>query len=76
MTLPDYLKTLDYNQLHRFHCRVWERMTRNDGYQPYGYDWPTVRASYPGWYVILKAVRSALNDHYQASKQCIVRRTQ
>lgn len=36
-------------QLRRTWRRAWVRMTRYDGYQPFGYDWPTLRADRPAW---------------------------
>ena len=35
-------------QIVRFWNRLFERVTAGYGYQPYGYDWPTMRASHPG----------------------------
>lgn len=43
--------------LDRIWRRAWARMTRYDGYQPFDHDWPTVRAVYPGWYAVLRAIR-------------------
>ena len=36
-------------QYDRLRRNVWERMTWGDGYQPWGYDWPTLRLTKPGW---------------------------
>ena len=43
-------------QKDRLYRAAWQRMTQGDGYQPYGYDWPTIRASHPGWYATLRQI--------------------
>lgn len=40
-------------QLWRFYCRLYDRMTEGDGYQPFGYDWVTMRICRPGWYAAI-----------------------
>ncbi len=55
----EFLKTMNTTQLERLYRKLWERMTRYDGYQPFGYDWPTVRIVYPGFYAALKMVGAA-----------------
>lgn len=32
--------------------RIFRRLTRGDGYQPWGYDWPTLRITMPGLYAL------------------------
>lgn len=49
----EYLKTLTNTQLIRLNGRVWDRMTRCDGYQPFGYDFATLRATQPTWYNLI-----------------------
>jgi hypothetical protein len=46
-----YTKT----QLTRFWHKLFDRVTEGYGYQPYGYDWPTMRISHPGlWTAFLR----------------------
>lgn len=45
-------------QLSRLYNRTWERMTAGDGYQPFGYDWPTVYAVHPGFADVLISLRT------------------
>jgi hypothetical protein len=54
------LSGLNRKQVERLWDRAWARMTDGDGYQPYGYDWPTVRHSYPGWYKVLKSINARI----------------
>lgn len=35
-------------QIARAYNKLWQHCTRDDGYQPYGYDWPTIRITMPG----------------------------
>ena len=44
-------------QLCRLHRRVWNRITCGNGYQPYGYDRPTLRITDPGNLAILDACK-------------------
>jgi len=50
---------LNKTQLYRLYRKAWERMTEGDGYQPWGYDAVTIRATKPGWYRTLKAISEA-----------------
>ncbi len=34
-------------QIERWYGKLWERITRGDGYQPFGYDWPTMNVTHP-----------------------------
>lgn len=45
-------------QIDRLYRKAYERMSRGDGYQPYGYDWPTLRLVKPGWYRTLRLILS------------------
>lgn len=45
-------------QLNRLYGNVWHRMTRGDGYQPWGYDYTTLWAVHPGWMTIIDAIRT------------------
>jgi len=49
-------------QIDRLYRRAWERMTRYDGYQPWGYDWTTIRITSPGWYRTLRQIRAMQPD--------------
>ena len=62
---PEYaiLKTYDLRQLTtaalaRLNRRAWDRMTAGDGYQPYGYDRPTLAITRPGWLALIEAIRA------------------
>ena len=55
--LDDYLKRLSDTQLSRLYRQVWDRMTRHDGYQPFGYDLPTLRLTNPGFLDIILSIR-------------------
>jgi hypothetical protein len=45
--MQPYLDALTAAQLERFICRLWERMTAGAGYQPFGFDYPTLCAIHP-----------------------------
>lgn len=51
------LRILSTQNLARLYNRVWERATRGDGYQPFGYDWSTMCAVHPGYADILLACK-------------------
>jgi hypothetical protein len=36
-------------QVNRWYIELWARATRYDGYQPWGYDMPTLKATKPGF---------------------------
>jgi len=40
----EYLTTFELERLER---RIWRAIRDGDGYQPFGYDWPTIRATKP-----------------------------
>jgi hypothetical protein len=54
---PYDLRSLPNAYLVRLYHRVWERMTRGDGYQPFGYDLVTLYAVHPEWMRVLDAIR-------------------
>jgi hypothetical protein len=58
MTTNYDLRTITTAGLVRLYRRAWERMTAGDGYQPYGYDRPTLAATVPGWLAVLDAIRA------------------
>lgn len=58
------LKSYSFKQLDRLYRRCWDRMTRHDGYQPFGYDSVTLWAVHPGWMTIITACR----NEYQRRK--------
>ena len=47
-------------------ARLWNRIQarwrRQDGYQPFGYDFPTIRITKPGWVPVLEDIASAHNS--------------
>jgi hypothetical protein len=47
-------------------ARLWNRIQarwrREDGYQPFGYDFPTIRITKPGWVPVLEDIASAHNS--------------
>jgi hypothetical protein len=45
-------------QLVRLYVRFWERMTRGDGYQPFGYDSVTLWLTRPSWMRHIDAIRA------------------
>jgi hypothetical protein len=47
-------------QLSRLYLRCWERMTRGDGYQRYGYDWPTLHLTRPSWMRHIEPMRAEI----------------
>lgn len=49
-------------QLERLYRRAYERMAREDGYQPYGYDWRTLRITKPGWVTALERILVAIKQ--------------
>ena len=38
-------------QVERWYRKLWNAMTKGDGYQPWGYDLPTLRMTHPGFLV-------------------------
>ncbi len=52
------LKSYTMKQLERLYLRCWDRMTRGDGYQPFGYDLTTLWAVHPGWMEIITACKN------------------
>lgn len=47
-------------QKERLYRRLFERMKRGDGYQPYGWDWVTMKTTKPGFYTAMRAVWATL----------------
>jgi hypothetical protein len=48
------------DQLVRLYRRAWERMTRGDGYQPFGYDHRTLWLTRPSWMRHIDAMRTEI----------------
>ena len=46
-------------QLERLYRKLFESVTRYDGYQPFGYDWRTLWITRPGAWIALRAVLRA-----------------
>ena len=55
-------KELTNSQLKRLYIRVWHRMTKEDGYQPFGYDSVTLWATKPGFMQILANIESEAKE--------------
>lgn len=53
------LKTMSKTQLERLYKRIMERIDRIYGYQPFGYDWITLRMCTPEWADALVMVHRA-----------------
>ena len=51
------LKLLTDTQLDNLEKKVWKAMTDGDGYQPWGYDAPTLKLTNPVEFAALLAVR-------------------
>ena len=52
-------------QIVRFWNRLFRKVTEGYGYQPYGYDWPTMKAAHPGlWpaYLRLQELHDAASE--------------
>lgn len=58
-----YVRTLTPKQSARLYTKAFAHMSRYDGYQPYGYDWVTMRMTRPAWYETLKSISAAHNDN-------------
>ncbi len=54
------LRFLTTSALVRLYHRACERMTRGDGYQPFGYDARTLWLTCPGYMEILTGIKSEL----------------
>jgi hypothetical protein len=46
----DSIRTLTDKQLERAYMRLWDHLEDGNGYQPFGYDLPTIRAAFPAIY--------------------------
>ena len=49
-------------QIQRAYRRLWEHMTAGDGYQPFGYDWPTLDITHPGFRIAVNRLRELWNN--------------
>lgn len=52
------LAQLSDANLYRVYQRLWDRMTHGDGYQPFGYDRPTLLLVHPTYMRELDSIRS------------------
>jgi hypothetical protein len=50
------LRPLTTVQLQRLWSHTWARLHRMYGYQPFGYDYPTLMMTEPGFVDVLKAI--------------------
>lgn len=48
-------------QVARWYRKLLDAVTRHDGYQPFGYDVPTMRLVHPGFFPAVERLR-ALHD--------------
>lgn len=55
------LSNFTNTQLGRMYSRIWERLRRIDGYQPFGYDWDTLWIVHPGIANAMYAVQTEAN---------------
>jgi hypothetical protein len=46
----------------RLYNKAFARMTRGDGYQPFGYDLVTLRMTRPAWLATLQTIAAAHNS--------------
>jgi len=44
-------------QIARAYRKLWERITQGDGYQPFGYDAPTLAITHPGFFPARERLR-------------------
>lgn len=73
MAKPFRLTSLTSTQLERLFNKAYKRMAHGDGYQPYGYDWNTIRLTKPGWYHTLQTIRAAWDARMDAEMDMLVR---
>lgn len=61
---PERIATLcgDRKRTARLYNKAFNRMTRGDGYQPFGYDAPTLRLTRPAWFATLRSIAQAHNS--------------
>jgi len=52
----------DRTRTARLYNKAHARMSRGDGYQPFGYDMPTLRTTKPGWAKTLRTIGDAHNS--------------
>ena len=52
-------------QIERWYRKLWDRITRGDGYQPFGYDTPTLRITHPGFFPARDRLRDLWNQATQ-----------
>ena len=53
-----YTKT----QILRFYRKLWEHVTHGDGYQPFGYDWPTLNLTHPHFKTAFQRLREMYRE--------------
>jgi hypothetical protein len=55
------LSQLTNTQIDRLWRKVYDRITEGGGYQPFGWDWPTLRITRPGLYRTARAVAQEID---------------
>jgi hypothetical protein len=48
-------------QVYRWYRKLWDHITRGDGYQPFGYDERTMRIVHPGFFPARQRLRELWN---------------
>lgn len=56
-----FVLTLTAKQSARLYNKAFARMTRGDGYQPFGYDVVTLRMTRPAWLETLQSIATGHN---------------
>ena len=62
MSKIDFLRGLKTTQLERFGRRIWGKMTKGMGYQPFGFDAPTLSALFPSHFHTYRLVVQELRS--------------
>lgn len=58
----EFLRSMTLEQLTRLYAEAYSRMTRGDGYQPFGYDRRTMAITKPGWLQTLNMILDATKE--------------
>jgi len=53
-------------QLYNVANKVWDKMTEGDGYQPFGYDRPTLLATCPEYMEVLDAIEKEIQSRKES----------
>lgn len=47
-------------QIHRAYRKLWNKVTEGSGYQPFGFDKPTMQICFPGFFPAVKRLEELL----------------